>query len=390
MNIDWLSQAETIAEELYALRRDFHMYPERGNREFRTTAAIEAYLNACGIETKHYTETGVVGILRGDLPGDVVALRADIDALPVKEETGVDYASRNEGFMHACGHDVHTAAALGAAKLLAAHRYALQGTVKFFFQPDEEEDGGARRMIEAGCMADPQVSAVFGAHVDPNLPAGSIGFRYGKFYAASDVFDVSVTGKSAHGAQPEKGIDALCAAAHMVTALKQLPLQFPTEKTILSIGQFCSGTVRNVIADKATFSGIIRTLGADSRQKMRELFYDCLKGISAEFGTKLDIQLRGSYPCIVNIDDMSLLAMEAATALLGAERVTEIAEPIMTSEDFGYFVDEAKGTFYHIGVGGDAPLHNCRFLPDERVIPTAAAVHATVISAYLEQEANRE
>lgn len=390
MNVDWLAEAKELSEELYALRRDFHMYPERGNSEFRTTAAIESYLHTCGIETRHYTETGVVGILRGALPGDVVALRADIDALPVREETGVDFASRNDGFMHACGHDVHTTAALGAAKLLSEHRESLRGTVKFFFQPDEEEEGGARRMIEAGCMEEPKVSAVFGAHVAPDLPQGTVGIRFGKFYAASDVFDVTVTGKSAHGAQPEKGIDALCAASRMVTALKELPKQFPTEKTIVSIGYFQSGTVRNVIADKATFSGIIRTLGADTRLKMRELFYRCLESINSQCGTQLDIRLRGSYPGIVNNDDMSRLAMDTAAALLGAERVAEINEPTMTSEDFGYFVDAAKGAFYHVGVGGDAPLHNCRFLPDESVIPTAAAVHAAVIAAYLEQAANRK
>lgn len=383
MKIDWLTEAAAIAEELYALRRDFHMHPERGNHEFRTAAAVEEYLHSCGIETQRCTESGVIGVLRGAYPGETVALRADMDALPIQEASGASFASCQPGCMHACGHDVHTAAALGAASLLSKYRQHLCGTVKFFFQPDEEESGGARRMIDAGCMSDPPVSAVFGAHVAPDLPKGSVGIRFGKFYAASDVFDVTVTGKSAHGAQPEKGIDALAAAAAMISALKELPLQFPNEKSVLSVGSFHSGTVRNVIADQAVFSGIIRTLGADTRLAMRSLFTQCLRSISDRFGTKLDIELRGSYPGIVNSDDMSVLAMKATRELLGSEKIYEISEATMTSEDFGYFVDAAKGSFYHIGVGGDYPLHSNRFLPDETVIPLAAAVHAAVLSSYL-------
>ena len=381
--IQWLREAEELAPELAALRRKIHRCPEVGNQEFQTAETIEACLHACGVETKRLTDTAVLGTLRGGRPGPAAALRADMDALPVTEETGVEYASVRPGVMHACGHDVHVTAALGAVMLLSRHRQELPGTVKFFFQPDEEENGGARRMIEAGCMHDPAVEAVFGAHVAPDLPLGTVGVRYGKFYAASDMFDVTVLGKSAHGAEPEKGISALSAGARMVGALQELPRRFPGERCVVSVGAFHAGTVRNVLPGSASFSGIIRTLGTDTRGKMKTYFYDCLENLARETGTRLDISFRSSYPGIVNDDAMTALVEGTARGLLGEARVLRIEHPTMTSEDFGYFADAATGAFYHLGVGGSAPLHNSRFLPDESVLPLGAALHAAVLTAYL-------
>ena len=199
---DYLTQADAIAGELAELRHAFHRCPELGNREHRTAARIEAYLRGLGIPTARLLDTAVVGTLAGGLPGKTVALRADMDALPLTEATGADFASENPGCMHACGHDVHMTAALGAARLLAARRESLRGTVVFLFQPDEEGRGGAERMIAAGALEG--VDAVFGAHVSPELPLGQVGVRCGKFYAAPDTFRVVVHGVSAHGATREK------------------------------------------------------------------------------------------------------------------------------------------------------------------------------------------
>ena len=378
---DYLTGASAIAEELAALRREFHMDPELGNREFHTAARIEATLNGWGIPTRRLLDTAVVARLEGGLPGPTAALRADMDALPLTEATGADFASRNPGVMHACGHDVHMTAALGAAKLLADRRAALPGSVVFLFQPDEEGRGGAQRMIDAGALEG--VDAVFGAHVSPDLPAGHVGVRYGKFYAASDTFKIAVNGVSAHGAQRERGVDALGAAAALVGRLIAIPEAMPGERAVLSVGMFHAGAAENALADRAEFAGIIRTLGPQARAGMRRLFGECVDGVIPAWGATAEVELRESYPGVVNDDGMTALAQRALTGLLGGERVHVIDAPTMTTEDFGYFLQARPGSFYHIGAGCPLPLHNTAFLPDPEAVVTAAAAHAAVLEAFL-------
>ena len=386
MQPDFLTEAEALAPELSALREAFHRRPERGNREFETAARIEAYLSGLGIETQRLLDTAVVGTLRGAGSGKTAALRADMDALPVTEATGAPFASETAGVMHACGHDIHMTAALGAANLLSTHRDAFCGTVRFFFQPDEEGDGGAQRMIEAGCLGD-GIDAAFGCHVNPALPLGTVGVRYGKFYAAADIFIAAVHGKSAHGAERENGIDALGAAAGMVTALLALPETILPERAVLSVGVFRSGTARNILADRAEFDGILRTLGPDARERMRRKIRETLEAVAAKTGTRIDLTLRPGYGGVVNTDPETRLVQSAADKLLGKERVTELTEPTMTTEDFGCFIDAAgAGSFYHIGAGCEKPLHSPVFLPDGRAAVYAAAVHAAVLWNYLQAE----
>ncbi len=379
---DYLAQANALAPELCELRRAFHRRPELGNREYETAARIEAYLSNCGILTKRVLDTAVVGTLTLGHAGKTVALRADMDALPIQEESGADFASEIPGVMHACGHDVHLAALLGAAKLLARRRAELCGTVVFLFQPDEEGSGGARRMIDAGVLSG--VDAVFGCHVSPELPAGHVGVRYGKFYAASDTFRVTLTGKSAHGAEREKGVDALEAAAEMVSAV--LSLRIPNERSVVSVGTLHAGTAGNIIAERAEFTGILRTLGQVSRKNMRALFKRTVEHVARRHGVGCDCDLRESYPGVVNDSAMTRLVQDAASALLGAERVQVIAEPTMTTEDFGCFLLERPGSFYHVGAGCALPLHNSAFLPDDAAIVTAAALHCAVAEACLRGE----
>ena len=378
---DYLAEANAIASDLKALRRAFHADPELGNREFHTAARIEAALNGWGISTRRLLDTAVVGRLEGGLPGPTVALRADRDALPLQEATDVDFASRNPGVMHACGHDVHMTAALGAARLLAGHRDALPGSVAFLFQPDEEGRGGASRMISAGALEG--VDAVFGAHVSPDLPAGHVGVRYGKFYAASDTFTVVVHGVSAHGAQRERGVDALGAAAEMVERLIAIPEALAGERAVLSVGMFRAGTAENALADRAEFAGIIRSLGPATRAEMGARFAGTVEAVAAAWNARAEARLRPSYPGVVNDDAMTALVEEAARGLLGADRVRVIDAPTMTTEDFGYFLTERPGSFYHIGAGCALPLHSTGFLPDDAAAVTAAAVHARVLEAFL-------
>ena len=377
---DYLSEAKAIAPEFTALRESFHREPELGNREFKTAAKIEEYLHGLGIATERLLDTAVVGRLQGGRPGPTAALRADMDALPLTEATGAAFASEIPGVMHACGHDVHVAAALGAAKLLASHRDELPGTVVFLFQPDEEGNGGAQRMIEAGALRG--VDAVFGAHVSPELPAGTVGVRYGKFYAAADLFRVVLTGRSCHGAEREKGVDALAAAARLVTALLALPDE-TGERCVITVGTLHAGTAENIVPGSAELQGILRTLGPDARRTMRERITETVMDIARETGTEPDLELRRGYPGVVNDDAMTELAANAARALLGRENVREIGVPTMTTEDFGYFLAQKPGSYYHIGAGCPVPLHNPTFLPSPDAVVTAAALHAAVLDAFL-------
>lgn len=374
-------RAKSYTSDLFAIREQIHRHPELGNHEYRTAELIEKTLHDLGIETRRVTETAIVGTLTGGRPGPAAALRADMDALPVSEDSGADFSSETAGLMHACGHDVHTTAALGAAMLLAEHRETLPGTVKFFFEPDEEGSGGAARMIAAGCMEG--VNAVFGAHVAPDLPAGVIGVRYGKFYAASNMFTVIVHGRSAHGAQPEKGIDALAAAAAIITELRTLPAKHIKDPAILSIGMIRAGTAGNIIADRAEFSGIMRTLGPEDREKLKTVFEKTIRQISNAFGTTAEIRITESYAGIVNSEAETRHVQKTAEALFGVENVRVLERPTMTTEDFGCFIDAAKGSFFHIGAGCTAPLHNPKFLPEPLTIIRLAALHADIIEQYL-------
>lgn len=381
--------AERFADEIKELRMTIHRHPEMGNREYKTAALIEGYLSDLGIETVRVLDTAVVGILSG---GDAdaesghmktVALRADMDALPLMEITGAAFASEEPGVMHACGHDVHTAAALGAARLLSEHRDKLKGKVVFLFQPDEEGYGGADRMIKTGCLDG--VDAVFGAHVSPDLPSEHIGVRYGKFYAASDIFRVEVKGVTSHGATREKGIDALGATAEMITELLALPAKVTQDKCVLNVGKMESGTVGNIMPGEAVFEGIIRTLGPETRKKMEDEFRKTVEKVAEKTGTSVEIDYVHSYHGVVNEGRMTSLAEETAKQIFGEANVHIIEEPTMTTEDFGSFLEKAPGSFYHIGAGCDLPLHNPAFLPEENVAVELSLMHANLIWSYLMQ-----
>ncbi len=380
--MNYREEIEKYKEELFAVRKHIHEHPEIGNEEYETCAFIEETLHGWGIPTERILDTAVVATITGGLPGKSVGLRADIDALPVTEQTGCAFASKVPGKMHACGHDVHTTAALGAARLLNAEKETLPGTVRIFFQPNEEYSGGAERMIKAGCMKDTE--AVFGAHVDPNLPEGTIGVRYGKFYASSDVLDITVYGKTAHGATPEKGINALYTMSDMILKLVELPKTVAEDHCVLTMGTFESGTACNIVPAKAVSSGILRALGPKDRNAMKEASKKVIDETAAKWGARAELVINKSYDGIVNTDEGTAHVEKTACALLGKEHVVRIEEPLMISEDFGCFINASSGAFYHIGAGCTYPLHSDHFLPTEGALLTAAAVHAAVLKNYLE------
>lgn len=380
---DWLKEALEIEPELIELRHTLHRHPEEGNHEFFTSDLLVSELEKCGVEIRRMMETAAVGILRGAYPGPTAALRTDMDALPVKEETGLPFSSENEGLMHACGHDIHMTALIGAARLLAKHRDEMHGNVVFLLQPAEENIGGAERMIHNGALEG--VDAVFGAHCNPALKAGTIGIKYGIFYAASTRFNVTVHGKGCHGAEPENGIDPLYAACRMCTKLKELTGVHNGLRDVVSIGLIRAGKARNIIPDEAYFMGILRTKGFANRDMMTQKIIDTIMEIEEETGVYCEIEVFYAYPGVINHDEETALAEKAAKKVLSAENVKVMEEGTMTSEDFGYFLLERPGSFYHIGVESEAGLHSPRFNPDESAIAKAAAVHAAVLTEYLEE-----
>lgn len=377
--MDFLKEAQKIQNEMISFRRDIHEHPELGNHEVRTTEKITEALHSLNIEMRQVLPTGAVGILKGDLPGRTIAFRSDIDALPIQEETGLVYASENQGVMHACGHDMHMASLLGAAELLSFHRHELPGSVIFIFQPDEEGDGGAERIMQTGVLDELHVDTVYGAHVEPSLPVGTIGVKYGQFYANALKFDVHVSGKGTHAAEPEKGTDSLNAAAKMCVALKGLSEEKEAGRCVCTVGCFHAGTVRNIISDHADFSGIVRCTSLSMRTEKEKQIQNIVQKIADENHVKADVNLVRGYPGVVNHDENSALVEKTVADLLGKEHVVIEEKPTMTTEDFGYYVMKYKGCFYHIGINSPYPLHSPKMCPDEKALVYAAAVHASVI-----------
>lgn len=369
----------SLCEEAYAqivdIRRELHSYGELGRKEVQTTKKIISYLEKWGIEYTLPLDTGVVAIVKGKNAGPITALRADIDALPIKEMTDLPFKSQNEGVMHACGHDMHTAALLGAAKIINENRHELCGEVRFIFQPDEEGDGGAQRLIEKGVME--KVDRVFGLHVRPEMKTGTVAVKYGKFYAASDIFEIDVIGKSGHCAEPHKNTDAIVIGANIITALQSIVSRniSPLDSAVVTIGTANGGTFRNTISSSFSITGITRSLGEDSRALLRSRITDTAKGIAKAMGGDAEVRIIESYPGIINDDTATDYIKQRATKLLGEDKVSVLNEPFMTTEDFGYYCKCVPGCFYHIGCDSDYPLHSDRFCPDERAIFNAMIMH---------------
>lgn len=383
---DWLKEAQLIQSEIIQNCRHFHMFPEVGRNVEKTAEYIEEKLHSYGISTRRCFQTGIVGTLKGKQEGHCVMFRSDMDALPIEEMTGLDYASRNQGMMHACGHDMHMAALLGCAHMLAGHADQVNGTVLFLFEPDEEGDGGAQEMIREGVLDHPHVDAVFGAHCNPDLKAGEIGIKYDAFYASAATVDITIHGHGSHGAEPEKGTDSLYAGALIAAALKEMTHGDGDDRLVVSIGEFHSGTARNIIPDATVLKGIIRTCGIEQREQAMAKARNIIFQIARETGTQADVEIHAGYPGVANHPDETGFVQTAAEKLLGKENVIVETNPTMTTEDFGYFLLERPGCFYHIGVGPTYGLHNARFCPNEKALPVAAAVHAAVLTEWLKKE----
>ena len=376
-----------MEEELKEIRRYFHSHPELSNQEFATADRICEYLDRWGVEYERgIAGTGIVAMVRGKKPGKTVGIRADMDALPVEEENDVPYRSEQPGVMHACGHDAHMTVLLGAAKVFQTMRDRLSGNVKFFFQPAEETTGGALRMIQAGCLANPHVDYVLGLHVSSLYEAGSAGVRYGNMMAASDEFTIKILGASCHGAHPDQGRDAAVTAGAVLGGIQTLVSRnlSPVNPAVCTVGKIQGGTAGNIICSQVTMDGILRSLNPETRQLLRERLTDMAENTARAYGCTAQVVFRPSYPALINCDEVVDVVKETACQVLGRDHVTEEREPDLGTEDFSYFAQERPSCFWHLGcadfAGGiDADLHNCRFDIDEKCL--AAGVKVQVLSA---------
>lgn len=365
-----------VATEVIAWRRQIHQHPELAFKEFKTSALVESVLRECGVDVVRFPgSTAVVGVITGGRPGKTIALRADMDALPLQELALVEYKSQVQGVMHACGHDMHTAILMGAAKILAKHREQIPGTVKFFFQPAEEcPPGGAIAMIENGVMEG--IDEVYGLHVGTDAPAGTIGVTYGYSSANSDRADIKIIGHGGHGAQPQDTVDAVVVASHVVVALQTIVSRNigALESGVITVGSIHAGTVNNIIADTAEMKLTVRSLRPEIREKLRERISAVTAGVCEALGAKCEIAYSYGYPSLPNDDKVVNYVKAIADEVVGPDNVRVRNIPSMGGEDFAYFAQKAPGAFFRLGARPKDepvyPAHNPQFNIDEECVAT--------------------
>ena len=385
---DLLARMKELANaqhaELVNIRRHLHENPELGFEEVATAQYIADYLAGLGLEvTRQVAKTGVVALIRGVQPGKTVAIRADMDALPIQELNEVPYKSKHPGKMHACGHDAHVAAAIGAARILWELRDQINGNVKFIFQPAEEAPGGAEPMIAAGVLENPAVDAIIGGHVWGSLESGIIEVMSGPTMASSDIIRLKIIGKGGHAAQPHTTIDPIVIASEIVGALQKIVSRQtdPFEAVVISICSFHAGDVFNVIPHSAYLEGAVRTLNNELRQELPHKIEKIIRGITEPYGATYELDYYLGYPVTVNDPGVTGTVRKAAVSVLGADKVRVAARASMGGEDYAYFLNKVPGTYIRIGTrnpekGICQEMHHPRFDIDEAVLELTPVVYA--------------
>jgi len=385
------SSDSQLKDYVIAWRRRIHAAPELSFHEVLTSKAVAAELKRLGWQVKTGVGgTGVVGLLKGKSQGRTVALRADMDALPVQEENQVPYRSKNPGKMHACGHDGHCAMLLGAASILANKKDHLKGNVKLLFQPGEETPpGGALGMIAAGALEDPRVNAVFGLHLDSSLPSGRIGLRQGPMMAASDNFKITVKGRGGHAARPHNCLDPIIAGAQIVAALQTIVSRRidPARPAVITVGRFASGTKHNIIPETALLEGTARSIDRHTWKMLPVWIKQVAENTARANGLRAEVEYERGYPVLSNDPKMIGFADGVIQSLLGPSAAVHIPDPLMGGEDFAYFLQKAPGAFLRLGSCKDAktafPWHHPKFNIDEEVLPNGAKLLAELAKRYL-------
>lgn len=397
MKVDFLKESTAIFHELVELRRDFHENPELGFEEYRTSAKIKEFLDKEGIPYVSVAKTGVCGIIEGTLEDEykdrVVALRGDIDGLPINDKKVCDYRSKISGKMHACGHDAHTTILLGTAKILNKNKAKFSGKVKLFFEPAEETVGGSRFMIEEGVLQNPNVDAVIGLHVSEDLEVGKIKVKNGATNGASNPFTIKIRGKGGHGAAPHMTVDPIVISAQVILALQTIVSREidPVNPRVITVGSISGGTAQNIIPDEVVLKGIIRTMTSEDREFAKKRLQEVVQGICKTMRGDCTIEIEESYPCLQNNDEMIEILRSSAKEVLGEENVLEQKAPSMGVESFAYFANERPSVFYFLGCRNSAkgittPAHNALFDIDEDCLKFGVAVQCQTALNYLTRE----
>jgi amidohydrolase len=400
------SAANTLEPQVIAWRRDIHEHPELSNREFRTSELVARHLESLGMEvTTGVAHTGVVGVLRGGQPGPVIALRADMDGLPVTEQTGLAFAStvrstyndQDVGVMHACGHDNHVAILMGAATVLTSMKSQLPGTVKFIFQPAEEgaprgEEGGARMMIDEGVLEKPAVDAVFGLHISQGDAVGQASYRPRGAMASAQRFDITITGRQTHAARPWAGVDPLVVGAHIITALQTIvsrQVDITRAPAVVTVGTFHGGVRNNIVPDTATMSGTIRTFDADMRRQIHQKILQIAINIGESMGATVEVEIDPGVPVTYNDPALTEAMLPTLQKVYGDEGV-RFADRITGAEDFSFFQEQVPGFFFFIGgrsedvpVEESVPNHSPLFTADERALVPGVKAMSQLAYDYL-------
>ncbi|OGO41228.1 MAG: hypothetical protein A2W36_06240 [Chloroflexi bacterium RBG_16_58_14] len=392
---DYLLEAQSMFEYTRRLRRDFHMHPELGYQEVRTAAIVARELSELGLEvTTGIARTGVVAMLEGGAPGPVVLLRFDMDALPITEQTGAEYASQNPGVMHACGHDGHTAVGLTVARLLHAHAGELAGTVKLVFQPAEEGLRGAEQMVKEGVLENPRPDLTLAMHVWNEQPLGWLGVASGPVMAAAEIFKVTITGKGGHGAAPHLAVDPVVAAAQVITALQSIPARnvSPLKTSVISVTMLHTGEAFNVIPMSAELTGTIRSFEQGVRQLVLERFHQVITGVSQAMGCQAQIEVTSITPPVIN-DPLISQRVRTVAARVMPDNPVHSDYATMGSEDMAYMMQQIPGCFFFVGSadpqrGLDAPHHHPRFDIDEVALTRGAALMAAAAADFLTPPSN--
>ena len=385
-------EADNIKDELKQIRRTLHQYPELGFEETNTSKYIKEFLTKEGIEYTEFAKTGVCGIINGTKEGNnkVIALRADIDGLPIQDKKTCEYSSKVKGKMHACGHDGHTTILLGAAKILNKHKDEFSGTVKLIFEPAEETTGGAKVMIKEGVLENPKVDVMCGLHVEETIDCGSIMVRKGTVNAASNPFNITIKGAGGHGAYPDTAIDPIVIAGHVITSLQSIVSREikPVNPSVVTIGSIHGGTAQNIIPSEVKMSGIIRTMTNEDREFAKQRLKEIVNGICTTFRGSAEIEIEESYPCLYNDDDMVDLLEKSAIEILGVENVKLQKNPKLGVESFAYFANEVPSVFYFLGIRNEKngiihSAHNNLFDIDEDALPIGVAIQCEIAVNYL-------
>ena len=383
--------AANLAPRLIEIRRHIHSHPELSGCEYQTSAYVAGVLSSCGLHVQESIgKTGVIGELKGAKEtGEWLAIRTDMDALPIQERTDLDFASRKSGVMHACGHDVHTTVGLGTAMVLSQLAEPLKGHVRFLFQPAEEIAQGASWMIKDGAMQD--VKAILGLHVFPSIPAGSVGIRHGALTAAADDLELTIVGESGHGARPHEAIDAIWIASQVITTLQQAiaRTQNPLRPVVLTIGQISGGRAPNVIADRVKLLGTVRSLHPETHESLPAWIEQIVSNICRAYGANYELSYKRGVPGVQNEPTLTQLVEGCALEAWGRSRVQILPEPSLGAEDFSMYLASAPGMMFRLGVGHkdkpNYPLHHPQFDVDESAIFTGVVTLAYAAYKYWQQ-----